>query len=427
MASVVVIGTQWGDEGKGRITDYLASKSDMVVRYQGGTNAGHTVEVGDEKYKLHLIPSGILHEGKVCVIGNGVVVDPVALVEEIQTLENRGVNVNNLKVSDRAHLIMPYHKTLDGLSEDMLGENSIGTTRRGVGPAYMDKAQRVGIRVVDLLDRDIFEAKLEQNLKAKNNLLKKVYGMEGFKKEDILDLYLDCAEKIRKYVTDTTVIISDAIKKGKNVLFEGAQGTLLDIDFGTYPYVTSSHPIAGGVCIGAGIGPTFIDRVVGVVKAYTTRVGKGPFPTELFGEIGDFIRDKGAEYGTTTGRPRRCGWMDTVIVRYAIRVSGISRIAITKLDTLGGLKKLKICTGYKYKDRIIRDFPASLKLLAECEPIYEEMDGWDEDISHVRSFDELPVNAQKYVKRIQELCETRVCFVSIGPKRSQGIMLEEVF
>lgn len=427
MSAIVIVGTQWGDEGKGRITDYLAQKAHMVVRYQGGNNAGHTVKVDDQEYRLHLIPSGILHQNKICVIGNGVVIDPVSLVEEINDLKNRGINVDNLKISDRAHLIMPYHKLLDSLSEDRRGEDDIGTTRRGIGPAYMDKAERTGIRVIDLMDRDIFEAKLEANLKAKNYLLERVYGRNGLNKEEILDKYLSSIEVLKDYVTDTSVVIYNALKEGKNVLFEGAQGTLLDIDHGTYPYVTSSHPISGGVCIGAGIGPTFIDKVIGVVKAYTTRVGKGPFPTELHDDTGNYIRERGYEYGTTTGRPRRCGWLDVVIIRYAIRLSGLTSIAITKLDTLSGLDVVKICTGYKYKGRIITDFPASLKVLGECEPVYEEMEGWKEDITGIKCYDDLPPNAKNYLNRIRELCDIDISFISIGPKRSQGIALDPLF
>ncbi|NPV42591.1 MAG: adenylosuccinate synthase [Firmicutes bacterium] len=427
MSAIVIVGTQWGDEGKGRITDYLAQKAHMVVRYQGGNNAGHTVKVDDQEYRLHLIPSGILHQNKICVIGNGVVIDPISLVEEINDLKNRGINVDNLKISDRAHLIMPYHKLLDSLSEDRRGEDDIGTTRRGIGPAYMDKAERTGIRVIDLMDRDIFEAKLEANLKAKNYLLERVYGRNGLNKEEILDKYLSSIEVLKDYVTDTSVVIYNALKEGKNVLFEGAQGTLLDIDHGTYPYVTSSHPISGGVCIGAGIGPTFIDKVIGVVKAYTTRVGKGPFPTELHDDTGNYIRERGYEYGTTTGRPRRCGWLDVVIIRYAIRLSGLTSIAITKLDTLSGLDVVKICTGYKYKGRIINDFPASLKVLGECEPVYEEMAGWNEDITGIRCYDDLPPNAKNYLNRITELCDIDISFISIGPKRSQGIALDPLF
>lgn len=427
MSAIVIVGTQWGDEGKGRITDYLAQKAHMVVRYQGGNNAGHTVKVDDQEYRLHLIPSGILHQNKICVIGNGVVIDPISLVEEINDLKNRGINVDNLKISDRAHLIMPYHKLLDSLSEDRRGEDDIGTTRRGIGPAYMDKAERTGIRVIDLMDRDIFEAKLEANLKAKNYLLERVYGRNGLNKEEILDKYLSSIEVLKDYVTDTSVVIYNALKEGKNVLFEGAQGTLLDIDHGTYPYVTSSHPISGGVCIGAGIGPTFIDKVIGVVKAYTTRVGKGPFPTELHDDTGNYIRERGYEYGTTTGRPRRCGWLDVVIIRYAIRLSGLTSIAITKLDTLSGLDVVKICTGYKYKGRIINDFPASLKVLGECEPVYEEMEGWKEDITGIRCYDDLPPNAKNYLNRITELCDIDISFISIGPKRSQGIALDPLF
>lgn len=426
MSSVVVVGTQWGDEGKGRVTDYLARQADVVVRYQGGNNAGHTVSVGDKTYKLHLIPSGILHPGKLSVIGNGVVVDPVALVEEIDYLTSLGVEVKNLLISDRAHLIMPYHKVLDGLAEDLKGEAQIGTTRRGVGPAYMDKTERTGIRVIDLLDKEIFEQKLITNLERKNRLLEKVYSHPGFDAGEIMDTYFKCAERIKQFVTDTSVVIHDAIKQGKNVLFEGAQGTLLDIDLGTYPYVTSSHPVAGGVCIGAGIGPTFIDRVVGVVKAYTTRVGKGPFPTELTDSTGDYIREKGGEYGTTTGRPRRCGWLDAVVLRYAVRVSGLTHFAVTKLDTLGGLDSVRICTGYRYNGEILTEFPASMKVLGGVEPVYEELEGWG-DISGVTDYDKLPQSAKNYIERIRQLTGVSISMISSGPKRSECMVLEDVF
>ncbi|WP_422448413.1 adenylosuccinate synthase [Thermoanaerobacterium sp. DL9XJH110] len=427
MSGVVVIGTQWGDEGKGRITDYLAREADVVVRYQGGNNAGHTVEVDGRRFKLHLIPSGILHPGKICIIGNGVVIDPIALIDEIKYLENQGVEVKGLYISDRAHVIMPYHKLLDGLTEERKGANDLGTTRMGIGPAYIDKAERMGIRVCDLLDPQLFEEKLEQNLEAKNHLLEKVYGVQGFEKKPILESYLAAAERIKDMVCDTTVIIYEAARHGKKILYEGAQGTLLDVDLGTYPYVTSSHPIAGGVCIGAGVGPTFIDRVVGVVKAYTTRVGKGPFPTELFDETGDYIRERGYEYGTTTGRPRRCGWLDAVILRFAVRVNGLSHIAVTKLDTLGGLEKVKICTGYEYRGRVLEEFPASLKVLSECKPVYEELPGWQEDISHITEYDKLPKNLINYVERIGQLTQTRISFVSVGPGRHQGFELIKLF
>ncbi|MCR4430316.1 MAG: adenylosuccinate synthase [Tepidanaerobacteraceae bacterium] len=427
MAGVVVVGAQWGDEGKGRITDYLARKADVVVRYQGGNNAGHTVEVESKRYKLHLVPSGILHPGTACIIGNGVVIDPLGLIEELDYLHQSGIDTSALRISDRAHIIMPYHVLLDDLAEKRKGAYELGTTRRGIGPAYIDKAERMGIRMCDLMDPQLFEEKLEQNLEAKNYLLEKVYGVKGFEKEPLLESYLKAAEKIKPMVCDTTVIIYEAARAGKNILYEGAQGTLLDVDLGTYPYVTSSHPIAGGVCIGAGVGPTLIDSVVGVVKAYTTRVGKGPFPTELFDSIGDYIREKGYEYGTTTGRPRRCGWLDAVILRFAVRVNGLSHIAITKLDTLGGLEKIKICTAYEYRGQILKEFPASLNVLAECTPVYEEFPGWPEDISGADSYDELPESLRNYVQRIRELTGAEISFVSVGPAREQGYELVKLF
>jgi len=422
MSSAVIIGTQWGDEGKGKITDYLAEKADVVVRYQGGNNAGHTVELKDKRYKLHLIPSGILYKGKLCIIGNGTVIDPEALIEEINGLIRDGIDVSGLRISDRAHIIFPYHKKFDDLEENLKGHKDIGTTRKGIGPAYADKHERIGIRMCDLINKNVFEEKLRANLEKKNKILERIYGEKPYDFKEMLDRYLEYAEILRKYITDTSVVVYNAIKEGKKVLFEGAQGTLLDIDLGTYPYVTSSHPIAGGVCIGAGIGPTMIDRVIGVVKAYTTRVGKGPFPTELKDEIGNYIREKGYEYGTTTGRPRRCGWLDLVIIRYAIRVSGITDLAITKLDTLGGIDKIKICTAYRYKGDLIYDFPACLEMLAECEPVYEEFDGWDEDISGIRNYSELPYNCRVYLERIEELCETKISIMSVGPKRDQTII-----
>lgn len=427
MPAVVLIGAQWGDEGKGKITDFLAEKSDVVVRYQGGNNAGHTVVVGEREFKLHLIPSGILYEGTTCVIGNGVVIDPAVLVKELDYLESKGVGTDNLRISPRAHIIMPYHIKIDELEEERKGANKIGTTRRGIGPAYMDKAARVGIRIVDLLDEEEFAEKLKRNLKEKNHLLERVYEAEGFDFEEIYQTYLAYAERFKKYVEDTSVTIHRALGQKQNVLFEGAQGTLLDLDHGTYPYVTSSHPIAGAACIGAGVGPTEINNVLGVVKAYTTRVGEGPFPTELFGEEGDYIRDKGHEFGTTTGRPRRCGWLDVVILKYAARVSGLDYMAITKLDVLDGMEKIKICVGYKYKDTILEDFPASLKVLSQCKPVYEEVDGWSEDTSVCRSYEELPVNAQKYIQRITELCNVKPAIIAVGPKREQTIVVENLF
>lgn len=427
MSAVVVIGTQWGDEGKGKIVDYLAEKADVVVRYQGGNNAGHTVVVDGTEFKLHLLPSGILYKEKTCVVGNGVVIDPSVMIKELKGMKDKGIDTSGLRISNRAHVIMPYHRLLDEVEEDYRGDHKIGTTKRGIGPCYMDKNARSGIRMVDLLDEEDFNAKLERNLEAKNHLLQAVYGVEGFDFETVKKEYLAYAEELRPYVTDSVVVLNDAIKEGKKVLFEGAQATLLDLDHGTYPYVTSSHPVAGGACIGAGVGPTKINKVIGVVKAYTTRVGEGPFPTELHDETGDLIRDRGHEYGTTTGRPRRCGWLDAAIVRYAGLVSGIDYMAITRLDILDGLKTLKICVGYKYKGEILKEFPASLKVLAEVEPVYEELPGWEETTSAIRSYDKLPVNARRYVERLSEVAGIKLGIVSVGPQRDQTIIMHEVF
>ncbi|WP_434640193.1 adenylosuccinate synthase [Thermoanaerobacterium thermosaccharolyticum] len=426
MSTLVIVGSQWGDEGKGKITDYLAEKADVVVRYQGGNNAGHTVEKDGTQYKLHLIPSGILYPDKICIIGNGVVLDPASLIEEINTLKSQGISVENLKISDRAHIVLPYHIKLDELEELSKGENDIGTTKRGIGPCYMDKSERVGIRTCDFVDPQSFKEKLMNNVQSKNKIFTKIYDSKEMDFENIYEEYMNYAEILKPYIVDTTSLLYDLIKKGKKVLFEGAQGTLLDIDLGTYPYVTASHPISGGVTVGAGIGPTMINDVVGVVKAYTTRVGKGPFPTELFDEEGDFLREKGHEYGTTTGRPRRCGWLDIVIVNYAVRVSGIRTFALTKLDTLTGLKKIKICTRYRYNGKIINNFPASLKDLAMCEPVYEELDGWTEDITNIKKFEDLPQNAKKYVERIEELTGINASIISVGPGREKTIIREEL-
>lgn len=427
MSVVVLIGAQWGDEGKGKITDFLARQADIVVRYQGGNNAGHTVVVGEEEYRLHLIPSGILYPEKMCLIGNGVVIDPAVLVAELEYLQKKGIATDNLRISPRAHLIMPYHKKLDEVQEEKKGQNKIGTTRRGIGPAYMDKAARTGIRVVDLLDRDEFARKLENNLEDVNFLLNRVYEVDGFDFEEVFNEYTRYAEILRPYVADTSVILHEALDAGKKILFEGAQGTLLDLDHGTYPYVTSSHPTAGAACIGAGIGPTEIDKAVGVIKAYTTRVGEGPFPTELKDEIGQHLREKGREYGTTTGRPRRCGWFDGVAARYAARINGLDSFALTKLDVLTGVETIKICVGYRFQGEILREFPASLKVLAQCEPVYEELPGWTEDISGARDFSDLPQAAQNYVRRIEEITGTRVSLIGVGTRRSQTIVREEIF
>jgi adenylosuccinate synthase len=427
MATVVIVGTQWGDEGKGKITDYLAEKAQVVARYQGGNNAGHTIYIHGKQYKLHLIPSGIFYPDKICVIGNGMVIDPGALVKEIRYLEEQGVSVDNLRISDRAHVVMPYHKKLDEVEEERRGDKKIGTTRKGIGPAYMDKAARIGIRICDLLEKDIFEEKLRNNLREKNRLLEKFYEVEGFQAEDILEEYLQYADILRKYVTDTSVVLNDAIDAGKDVLFEGAQASMLDIDQGTYPYVTASNPVAGGVCIGAGVGPTKIDQIIGVVKAYSTRVGDGPFPTELHDAIGHQIRETGHEYGTTTGRPRRVGWFDSVVTRHARRVSGLDGIAVTRLDILTGLDTLKVCSAYNYRGETLYNFPASLNVLQECEPIYEEMPGWKEDISHVRRFEELPVEAQNYLNKIVELTGAPLKIFSTGPNRDQTVVMGSIY
>lgn len=428
MSAFIVLGAQWGDEGKGKMTDYLAEDADVVVRFQGGNNAGHTVEVGDKQYKLHLIPSGILYDEKLNVIGNGVVVDPKALFEEISYLEKEGVKVTpeKLIISDRAHLIMPYHKVLDKLKEEARGKNDIGTTGKGIGPCYTDKIERSGIRVCDLLHEEVFEEKLRLNIEIKNDIITKIYNSEPLDVEEILKDYKEYAEKMRPFVKDTSVEVYNSIKSNKDVLFEGAQGMLLDIDYGTYPYVTSSNTISGGVSNGVGIGPTFIDSAIGIAKAYTTRVGKGPFPTELNDEVGEWIREKGHEYGVTTGRSRRCGWLDLVILKTTARVCGLTSLAVTKIDTLAGLEKIKVCVGYKFNGEEIDYFPASLEDLAKCEPIYEEFDGWDESVAEARSYDELPENAKKYLKRIAEFTDAKIAYVSVGPKRDQTMKLAEI-
>lgn len=428
MSAFIVLGAQWGDEGKGKMTDYLAEEANVVVRFQGGNNAGHTVVVGDKEYKLHLIPSGILYEDKLNVIGNGVVVDPKALFEEIEYLEGVGVKVTpeKLIVSDRAQLIMPYHKTLDRLKEKARGKNDIGTTGKGIGPCYTDKFERCGIRVCDLMHEDVFSEKLKENIEMKNAYIEKVLGGEALNFDEILKEYLEFGRRLRPFVQDTSVRVYNDIKANKTVLFEGAQGMLLDIDYGTYPYVTSSNTTAGGVASGVGIGPNMITNCVGITKAYTTRVGKGPFPTELLDETGDWIREKGHEYGVTTGRSRRCGWLDLVIVKTAARVSGLTSLSITKIDTLAGLEKIKVCVGYKFDDKVIDYFPASLEDLAKCEPIYEEFDGWGEEVANARSYDELPENAKKYLKRIEEITDTPISIVSVGPKRDQTMRVKGI-
>ncbi|WP_202081547.1 adenylosuccinate synthase [Caldalkalibacillus salinus] len=427
MSSVVVVGTQWGDEGKGKITDYLSEKAEVIARYQGGNNAGHTIIFEGKKYKLHLIPSGIFYDDKICVIGNGMVINPQALVEEINYIHDHGFSTDNLKISNRAHVILPYHIKLDQAEEKSKGKEKIGTTGKGIGPAYMDKAARTGIRIADLLDPEAFRAKLKRNLEDKNRVLERMYDEEGFDLDDVYQQYMDYAEILKPYVIDTSVILNDALDDGQRVLFEGAQGVMLDIDQGTYPFVTSSNPIAGGVCIGSGVGPSKIRHVVGVAKAYTTRVGDGPFPTELDNEIGDQIREVGKEYGTTTGRARRVGWFDSVVVRHARRVSGITDLSLNSIDVLTGIETLKICTAYEYKGEIIEHFPANLNILAECKPVYEEMPGWTEDITGAKSLEDLPENARHYVERVSQVTGIPLSIFSVGPDRAQTNLIRGVY
>lgn len=422
MPANIVIGTQWGDEGKGKVIDILASRADVVIRSQGGNNAGHTVESNGEVYKLHLIPSGILYKDTLCLIGAGVVLDPKDLLGEIDGMSARGISFDNLKIDPRAHIIMPWHIKLDGLSEKFRGGSDIGTTGRGIGPTYMDKYERCGIRFYDLVHPEIFTEKARTTGKLKNKIITEVYGGEPVDIEATIKEYTEYGKRLAGYLADVSVMTYEAHKAGKTILFEGAQATLLDIDFGTYPYVTSSHPLAAGVCVGTGVGPRVIDKVYGVAKAYTTRVGKGPFPTELNDETGDFIRNQGHEFGTVTGRPRRTGWFDAVIVRHAVRVNGLDCLVINKLDTLSGLDKLKICVAYKKPDgTILKDYPAALEELADCEPVYEEFEGFNEDISGCKSFDELPDICKKYIEKLEELCECHIGMVGVGPDRTQQL------
>ena len=420
----VIIGAQWGDEGKGKIVDILSENVDIVARYQGGANAGHTVVIEDKKIILHLIPSGILHESTVCVIGNGVVIDPVALLEEIAMLENQGVRVQDrLLISHCAHLIMPYHKLLDRARESSASELTIGTTGRGIGPAYVDKASRNGIRIVDLLDPDTLRQKLQQNIEQKNKILKRIYHSEELDAEKIISEYLAFDKKIDPYVTDSSRFLNQAIAGGKRILCEGAQGTLLDLDFGTYPYVTSSNPISGGACTGLGIAPTKIDRITGVIKAYTTRVGEGPFPTEFDDSTSSAIRELGDEFGATTGRPRRCGWFDAVLANYTVQVNGIERWALTKLDVLDTLEEIKICTGYRWEGHKQDSVPASITQMNEIEPIYETFPGWKTSTNHIESKTDLPPNALAYIRAIEDLTGTPVHILSVGSKRRETIFL----
>jgi adenylosuccinate synthase len=424
MSSVVIVGSQWGDEGKGKMTDYLSQDADVVVRSQGGNNAGHTIAFDGKKFALRLVPSGIFGKDKLAVIGNGVVINPPALLKELHYLQDNGIDISGLRISSRSHVTFPYHILLDKCQEEAKGDHKVGTTKNGIGPTYMDKVSRVGIRMCDLLEKDTFETKLRRNLAEKNELFTKLYHVDPINFDDIFESYYEYGQELKKYVTDTSRIVNDALDNGQRVLFEGAQGVMLDVDQGTYPYVTASNPIAGGVCTGVGVGPNKINTVVGICKAYSTRVGAGPFPTELTDEIGDRIRETGHEYGTVTGRPRRVGWLDSVAMRHARRVSGISCLSLNLLDVLTGLKTVKICKAYKLDGKEIDYYPASLKELDRCEPVYEELPGWDEDITGVKKFEDLPVNAQNYLKRVSELSEVPLATVSVGADRIQTIIVK---
>ena len=427
MATSMVIGTQWGDEGKGKIVDCLAERADVVVRSQGGNNAGHTVVVDDKAFALRLLPSGILYDNKTNIIGTGVVIDPKVLLGEIAGLEKEGKSAKTLKISDRAHLIMPYHIALDTAEEASKGDAKIGTTKNGIGPCYADKINRIGIRVCDLYDMDVFKEKLAYNVEFKNKILRNVYGADGVNYDEILVDYINYAEALKPYVTDTNIALLKAVKADKKVLFEGAQATMLDLDHGTYPFVTSSHPIAGGASTGAGIGPNYLKNIFGVVKAYATRVGAGPFPTEQLNEIGENLRNFGHEFGTVTGRPRRTGWLDLMVVKYAAGLNSLDYLAITRLDILDSFKELKICVGYKLNGKDVEGFPADLKDLEACEPVYETLPGWETDISGIREYDKLPENARKYVERIAEVTGVPLGIVSVGPNRNQTIDLVKIF
>jgi adenylosuccinate synthase len=425
MPALVLLGAQWGDEGKGKATDLLGDRVDYVVRYQGGNNAGHTVVIGDQKYALHLLPSGILSSNCVPVIGNGVVIDPAVLLEEIKGLNERGIDTSKLTISLNAHLITPYHRTIDKVTERFLGKAKIGTTGRGIGPAYADKINRIGIRVQDLFDPSILRQKLEAALRDKNQVLVKVFNRNNINVDDVLAEYLNYAEILKPYVADTALLLNKALEAGKTVLLEGSQGTLLDVDHGTYPYVTSSNPTSGGACTGSGIGPTKIDRVIGILKAYTTRVGSGPFPTELFDEDGEALRRIGGEVGVTTGRNRRCGWFDAPIARYATRVNGLTDFFLTKLDVLTGWEKIPVCVAYEIDGKRVEEVPASQSDFHHATPIYEYLDGWKEDISNCKKFEELPINAQKYVKYLEEISGAPMSAIGVGPGRDQTIVVKE--
>ena len=422
MGGIICVGTQWGDEGKGKVTDLLADEMHMVVRYQGGNNAGHTVVVDGSVFKLHLIPSGILYPNITSVIGDGVVVDPGVFIKEIEGLNKQGISTDNLVVSANCHMIMPYHREIDKLRETKLGKYRIGTTGRGIGPAYGDKAARIGIRIQDLFDKEILSQKIEQALIEKNEVLIKIYEEEPFNAEDIIEEYSGYAEKLKDKVVDTTKLINDALDVGKKVFFEGAQGTMLDLDHGTYPYVTSSSPVAGGACSGAGVGPTRIERVIGVTKAYTTRVGEGPLPTEIDDEIGKILAEKGSEVGTTTGRNRRCGWFDAIVVKRSAQVNFLTDIFLTKLDVLSAFDTIKVASSYKYEGQTYTEFPPNQTIFNKAKPVYEEFKGWKSDISQIKDFDELPQEARDYVSRLEELVKVPITMLSVGPSRDQTIV-----
>jgi adenylosuccinate synthase len=426
MTAIALLGAQWGDEGKGKATDLLGEKVDYVVRYQGGNNAGHTVVIKDQKFALHLLPSGILSPGVIPVIGNGVVIDPSVLFDEIKGLNERGIDTSKLRISYNAHLITPYHRTIDKVSERFLGNSKIGTTGRGIGPAYADKINRIGIRVQDLFDRSILRQKIEGALRDKNQVLIKVFNRKGLEVDEVLDEYLRYAELFRPYADDTSLLLNRALDQGKNVLLEGSQGTLLDVDHGTYPFVTSSNPTAGGACTGSGIGPTRISRVIGIVKAYTTRVGSGPFPTELFDEDGEKLRSIGGEVGVTTGRARRCGWYDALIARYAVRVNGLTDFFLTKLDVLTGWERIPVCVGYEIDGKRIKELPSSQSDFHHAKPIYEYLPGWNEDISSAKNLDQLPVNARAYVKYLEEISGAPISAVGVGQERDQTILVRDL-
>lgn len=427
MATAMVIGAQWGDEGKGKIVDYLAAKADVVVRSQGGNNAGHTVVTGGKAYPLRLMPSGIMYPGTICIVGTGVVVDPKSFLEEMEKLEAQGINAKHLRISTRAQVVFPYHIRLDEAEEMRKGSRKLGTTKNGIGPCYADKINRIGIRMCDLMDKEVFAEKLKYNVEQKNMLLEKLYGMEGFDYEQMLIDYLGYAEKLRPYVKDTNYTVQTLVREGKNVLFEGAQASMLDCDNGTYPFVTSSHPTAGGACIGAGIGPHMMQNIFGVVKAYSTRVGEGPFPTEQVNEIGDRIRDIAHEFGTVTGRPRRVGWLDARAVRYAAALNSFDYLAITRLDILDELEEIKVCVGYEYEGKLVKEYPADLKFLSKVTPVYKTYKGWKEKISAIRDYDRLPALCKEYLADISKEIGVPIGIVSVGPSREETIVVKDVF